>query len=189
MRRAVAALAGLALLASCDPGADEQRWRVDEARLLAVVSEPAEVGAGSSVVVSPVALGPAGPVTDGVSWGRCVRRKPLTELGPVDPGCMRNAPGAVEPLGASPTAALTLPTDACRLFGPDRPDPKPGEPAGRPVDPDLSGGYYAPLRAALGAEQAAGVGGQGERGGGRGAEGLDRAGRVAHAARVDRSEL
>jgi hypothetical protein len=32
------------------------------------------------------------------------------------------------------------------LFGPDRPEPKPGEPAGRATDPDATGGYYQPLR-------------------------------------------
>ena len=43
----------------------------------------------------------------------------------------------------------TLPELACQLFGPERPDPKPGEPAGRPVDPDPTGGFYQPVLAWL----------------------------------------
>jgi hypothetical protein len=37
-----------------------------------------------------------------------------------------------------------VPADACRLFGPERPPGKPGEPAGRAADPDGTGGYYQP---------------------------------------------
>ena len=39
-----------------------------------------------------------------------------------------------------------LPDEGCRLFGPDRPAPKPDEPTGRATDPDPSGGFYQPLR-------------------------------------------
>lgn len=141
--------AALALVAACDPGADDREFLVASPRLLAVAAEPAEAPPGASVRLSAIALGPSGPAADLVGWGRCSRRKPLTDLGPVDPGCMLGAPAALVPLGDGPTADLTVPPDACRLFGPDRPDPKPGEPAGRPVDPDPSGGYYLPLRVAL----------------------------------------
>jgi hypothetical protein len=36
--------------------------------------------------------------------------------------------------------------DGCQLFGPDLPPPVNGQPAGRPADPDETGGYYQPVR-------------------------------------------
>ena len=35
------------------------------------------------------------------------------------------------------------------MFGPNRPEPKPGELPGRPVDPDTTGGYYQPTAAEI----------------------------------------
>jgi hypothetical protein len=43
----------------------------------------------------------------------------------------------------------TLPMDACRLFGPSLPEAMNGQPAGRPVDPDPTGGFYQPISATL----------------------------------------
>jgi hypothetical protein len=40
--------------------------------------------------------------------------------------------------------------DVCKLFGPLRPSPSGGEGAGRPVDPDTTGGFYQPFTARLG---------------------------------------
>jgi hypothetical protein len=146
----------LALLLACDPAGDDRPWFVDAPRLLAVRSEPAEAPPGGTVQLTAFTLGPFGPTGDALRWGRCARRKPLTELGPVDPACLREQPEAWIPLGEAPGVPLSLPPDACRLFGPDRPDPKPGEPAGRPVDPDTSGGYYQPFAVALGSAPSAG---------------------------------
>jgi hypothetical protein len=42
-----------------------------------------------------------------------------------------------------------VPADACTLFGPDTPAPKPGEAPFRPHDPDVTGGYYLPVRVDL----------------------------------------
>jgi hypothetical protein len=47
-----------------------------------------------------------------------------------------------------------MPGSACRDFGPDVPQAKPGEPFGRPVDPDPTGGYYQPLTLFVGDEVA-----------------------------------
>lgn len=149
-------LALLVLLAACDPEADDQPWRVASPRLLAVLAEPAEAPPGAAVQLDAFVLGPEGPAAASLRWGRCARRKPLTELGPADPACLREEPGAWIPLGEGPGASLSLPPDACRLFGPDRPDPKPGEPAGRPVDPDTSGGYYLPFSVHLDRSRSAG---------------------------------
>jgi hypothetical protein len=42
-----------------------------------------------------------------------------------------------------------IPDDACALFGSDTPPPKPGELPQRPRDPDVTGGFYQPMRAAV----------------------------------------
>jgi hypothetical protein len=79
-------------------------------------------------------------------------RKPLIELGPVNPACLRDDDGsgsAVQALGRGFEVSATLPKDACKLFGPLRPPPEEGEPSGRPVDPDVSGGFYQPFVASL----------------------------------------
>ena len=41
----------------------------------------------------------------------------------------------------------TIPVDACSIFGPTPPPPAPGEAPRRPHDPDVSGGFYQPIRA------------------------------------------
>ena len=87
-----------------------------------------------------------------LSWGLCIARKPLTELGPVNPVCIQAPePGAkdIVDLGSAATVTATLPMDACRLFGPSLPEPMNGEPAGRPVDPDPTGGFYQPISVTL----------------------------------------
>jgi hypothetical protein len=39
-----------------------------------------------------------------------------------------------------------VPANTCALFGPDPPPSPPGQPPLRPRDPDVTGGYYQPLR-------------------------------------------
>jgi hypothetical protein len=49
-------------------------------------------------------------------------------------------------IGAGAQVAGAIPDVACRQFGPETPEAMMGQPAGRPVDPDPTGGYYQPLR-------------------------------------------
>ena len=42
-----------------------------------------------------------------------------------------------------------MPGDACKKFGPQPPDVERGKPALRPRDPDVTGGFYQPVRAKL----------------------------------------
>lgn len=149
---------GLAGLVSCDTAPPDVSSQVTETRVLAVVVEPPEAAPGESITASAVVVGPTGELTIApVSWDFCEERKPLSDPGPVSPRCAsgasRGAPLA--PLIADPVATAlpssevavhgVLPYDACRLFGPEQPVPKPGEPAGRPADPDGTGGYYQPI--------------------------------------------
>ncbi len=149
-RSSVGALA--VLLAACVPEFDDDLSQLRQPRILALQSEPAEAKQGAVTLTALVAMPPDAADPGTPDFALCVDRKPLTELGPVSPRCLAGiGPGnsALLPLGAGPSVQATLPADTCRLFGPLRPEPKPGEPAGRPVDPDPSGGYYQPFVSVL----------------------------------------
>lgn len=149
VKRLSAALALLAA-AGCTPDLDDRVSLVKGPRVLAVAATPAEAAPGAEVSFSALYVDPEGERSgDDLSWALCTARRLLTELGPVAPACLVPTSPALVPLGAGTKVAGTLPLDACRLFGPDRPEPKAGEPAGRPVDPDPTGGYHQPVRLRL----------------------------------------
>ena len=137
-----------AALAACSSPLDQRLAIVDSPRVLAIVSEPAEVKPGATVRYGALVASPAGPVLPMTSWALCTAPKPPTEDNAVSDPCL-DSPGALVPIDPS---AATIPANACMLFGPDVP------PGGyRPRDPDPSGGYYQPVRAdASGADLAFG---------------------------------
>ncbi len=133
---------------SCVPAFDDDTSKVTNPRVVAVQSSPAEALEETEVTLTALVVAPEGAAgTSDLNWGLCVERKPLAELGPVDPACLDPQAGdeVLASRGEGLSVTAILPTDACRLFGPKRPEPKPGEPAGRPVDPDPTGGFYQPV--------------------------------------------
>src|SRR4051812_7588163 len=140
-------------LSGCVPTFDDNLPLIDEPTVLAIQAEPAEAAPGKQVQLSALVATPQpNAAAPELSWGLCIARKPLTELGPVNPVCIQapgRAPGEIVDLGSGATVTTTLPLDACRLFGPSLPEPMNGEPAGRPVDPDPTGGYYQPVSVTL----------------------------------------
>jgi hypothetical protein len=130
----------LALLAACDHGLDQRLAIVDEPRVLAVISEPAEAKPRTLVTAHALIAGPDGPIATPPSWAWCAAPKPPTEDNAVSDGCLGE--GQLLPLGTGPTSSGTLPADGCLRFGPDIP---PGTDF-RSRDADASGGYYQPLR-------------------------------------------
>lgn len=145
----LAALSGVA----CVPTFDDNLPLITEPVVLAVQTEPAEVTPGAQVTLTGL-VGTPDPNASSPSlvWGLCTARKPLTELGPVSPTCIQppsSAPDVITDLGRGTSVMATVPADACRLFGPSLPPPMNGEPAGRPVDPDPTGGFYQPVGATL----------------------------------------
>ncbi len=145
MRRRVFALAA-ALVAGCAPEMETDDTRVAPGQVLAVRAEPAEAAPGTPVTLSALVAGPDGSIREAsLIWNVCSVRKTLTEGGAVAADCLDApaelpdagvvdaadaGPAAPAPGGAAPASAavgaevtLTVPKDACRLFGPDPPPP------------------------------------------------------------------
>lgn len=129
----------------CAPELDDRSFLVQEPRILAIQADPPEAAPGTEVAHRLLWAGPDGAEPPELRWAYCSLRKPLAELGPVHPGCLRDEPDALEPLGTGFSVVGAIPRQACRRFGPDLPEPVAGAPAGRPVDPDATGGYYQPV--------------------------------------------
>jgi hypothetical protein len=148
------------LAVACVPEFDDDATRIAGRRVIAIQSTPAEVDlrlvtASRETLVEAVVAEVVDQRADDVEWTLCIDRKPLSELGPVSRRCLESPnPGAdiAVPLGRGASVPAMLPELACQLFGPERPDPEPGEPAGRPVDPDPTGGFYQPVLAWLDGE-------------------------------------
>ncbi len=135
---------------ACVPSLGDDQARIASPRVLAVRAVPAEVKPGQQVTLSALVAAPSGVRVEGgdLEWAMCLARKPLTELGPVAQECIdRFGLGGenFQRLGRGPTVTGVLPADACRRFGPNAPPAEAGGVAGRPVDPDPSGGYYQPV--------------------------------------------
>lgn len=139
----------------CVPEFEDDLSLIDAPRVIAVRAEPAEAGPDEDVTLTALIAEPGGAGTAELDWALCVARKPLTELGPVEQKCVEefgaNSEDLFVELGAGLSVPATLPKDACRLFGPLAPPANEEGEAGRPVDPDLSGGYYQPVLVGEGA--------------------------------------
>lgn len=137
-----------ASLAACVPDVEAADTLVVAQRVLAIRSEPAEAAPRAAIELQALYVGPEGTLQEApLEWSFCTARKSLAELGPVSPLCLADEGDELLLLGEGVAAEGDVPDEACRLFGPDRPPPQMGEPAGRPVDPDPTGGYYQPVRA------------------------------------------
>lgn len=152
--RVAAFLAAVESALSCKPDLNDTVSIVTTPQILAVQSVPAEAAPGKTTQLIALYAGPSGPIDTGaVDWAFCDERKPLAELEPVSPMCLQPSGDWFVPIGDGDTVVGTIPSDACRQFGPDVPQPQPNQPPGRPVDPDPTGGYYQPVRVlAAGAE-------------------------------------
>ncbi|APR84052.1 Hypothetical protein A7982_09401 [Minicystis rosea] len=143
MRASPLLFATLALVA-CEPDVGAPTSLVTSARILAVRADPPEAKPGVEVSYRALVASPTGTVEDpSIDWAFCASPKPLTENNAVSTACLADG---TRPIGG-PSGAIAAPTplDACALFGPD---PPPGD--FRPRDPDVTGGFYQPVRARLG---------------------------------------
>jgi hypothetical protein len=131
---------GLALLLGCRPDFGTRDSLVTHLEVLAVRGEPPEVKPGETARYSLLVATPAGPMPSALAgWAFCTTPKLLTDNGATSAACLSS--GARSIAGGSPDIAAPLPADACALFGPEITS------AGlRPRDPDVTGGYFQPLR-------------------------------------------
>ncbi len=153
------AFALLVAATGCVPDFDTDLTKLTEPRLLAIASTPAEAPSLEEVTLTALVAVPEGATAPRLDWTMCLTRKPLTELGPVAPACLEpdDGSGKVLALGSGQTVQATIDKDVCKLFGPLRPSPQGGEGAGRPVDPDITGGFYQPFAAHWGQTQSLGA--------------------------------
>lgn len=131
------------MVVGCRPDIDDDASRIDRARVLAVRSDPPEAKPNEKVSLTALYTDGSRVVTNApLGWSFCNARRALAEPGPIDPGCLAGT--TATRIGGGGAVPATLSRDACRAFGPDRPFAKPGEPAGRPADPDPTGGFFQP---------------------------------------------
>ena len=129
----------LVFLLGCKPDLGDRDSHIAGLRVLAVRGEPPEAPPGTATSYTVLAATPEGPITTPLaSWAFCATPKLLTENGAVSAAC-RGA--GVRAIADAPTVTATMPTDACSLFGPDV-----SAADLRPRDPDVTGGFYQPVR-------------------------------------------
>jgi hypothetical protein len=133
----------LLLLVACNPTFTDRPSVISGPRLLAVKGTPAEARPGDTVGYTLLVAG-ADPAM--AQWKYCNTPKPLDENNIVAAGCLDSSGPELPPIGSGASVSAALPLNACQLFGPDPPPPMQGKPPLRPRDPDVSGGYYQPLR-------------------------------------------
>src|SRR4051812_17996532 len=94
-------LAASLLSLACVPEFDTDLSQLSEPRLLAIAATPAETQAEKPVTLTALVAGPEGMAAPRIDWTMCLSRKPLTELGPVNPVCLApdDGSGAVQSLG------------------------------------------------------------------------------------------
>lgn len=135
----------LPLLVACNPEFPDRSSSVETPRVLGVQASPAEAVPGASVSYRVLVVDQNGPIDDPeIDWSFCTKSKPLNELNDVASECFGEG-DFVEPFDTGSMARGKLPKSGCAQFGPDIPKTPPGQPPGRPTDPDSSGGFYQPV--------------------------------------------
>lgn len=134
-----------ALVPACKPDFGERESLVDRTQVLAVRIDPPEAKPGEVVSATLLVVSPDGPLdAPAASWAFCATPKLLTENGLVSAACL--TPSGVTPIGdARGSISAALPASGCFDFGPETQSAEV-----RPRDPDVTGGYYVPLRARIG---------------------------------------
>jgi hypothetical protein len=141
------------LLLGCQPVLESAPTLIREARVIAVESEPAETEPGTPVTLRALAVSPAGTLSsEMLSWALCSHGRRVAENDSVAAECLQGeAPwiATVADQPASEVVTALIPADACSTFGSEPLPAEPGEPPHRPADPDVTGGYYQPVRTSI----------------------------------------
>ncbi len=153
----IAATSIITLVSACKPNVGPPISEIKGPAILAVKGAPAEVdpkAADTTVAFEALAVDldgrvPNADITDPLLWSMCDQPKPPTENNSVSARCLDPTafPGVVGTSATTYSAAIG--SDACSVFGPFPPQTPPDQPAIRARDPDVSGGYYQPVRVEL----------------------------------------
>ncbi len=147
------------LFAACEPKVGSPISLINGPAILAVKGVPAEVdptAADSTVNYEALAVdgggrvpAPTADINSPLLWATCSQPKPPTESNSVSTACLdQNAlPGVAG--DSLDTYSAPAPSTACSLFGPQTPPPVGNQPPIRPRDPDVTDGYYLPVRLSL----------------------------------------
>jgi hypothetical protein len=139
----------LVLFAGCRPDFGLPVSVVTEPRILSVQASPPEARPGATVHLTTMAVAPEGPLSSPVDYAFCASPRPLIENNVVSSDCL-GPTGVVTPIASQVQEVdAALPLDGCLNFGPDTPPQMPGQPPLRARDPDITGGYYQPVRVVL----------------------------------------
>src|SRR4051794_30869613 len=110
----------------CRPNIEGRPSLIDQARVIAVQSVPAESAPRDKALVEYTALF-ASPVEDadpsGLAWAYCMTRKPITIIGPAAIECYAPGGKGLVQLGKGTTAEGTIDEQDCAIFGPSPPVP------------------------------------------------------------------
>jgi hypothetical protein len=140
-------LAPLVLAAACKPNLGSPPSVIDGTRILAVRGMPAEAGEGTMVTYDILAVNKMGRIPNpSVGWALCHDPKPPASANAVATSCVDSPDDTMTP---SPTFMAPMPSGDCKVFGPQPPEVMQGKPPLRPQDPDVTGGFYQPVRATL----------------------------------------
>ncbi len=137
---------------SCRPDLGDRDSLVTSARIIAVRGEPPEAKPGAKVSYTLLVASAVERTADpAANWAFCAAPKKLSENNVVSTDCVGE--GNVRPFASGVSiVSAAIPDDACSLFGPEAP------PGGlRPHDPDVTGGFYQPVRAEVDAITAFGL--------------------------------
>jgi hypothetical protein len=120
---------------------------IDGPRILALESEPPEAAPGARSTYRVLAVDPDGALAlDDLTFSYCQTAKRLADNRLASDACAQTIEKALPSAGQG-----NVPSDACARFGPNVP------PTQRAPDPDATGGYYQPIRVALGDLEAVGT--------------------------------
>jgi len=155
----ISALLLFVLVPACKPQVGSPISLISGPAILAVRGEPAEVdpkAADPTVHYEALAVdsagrvpGPTADITSPLLWATCNQPKPPSESNSVSSACL-DQDALLGTAGDSPdTYSAPAPSDSCTLFGPLPPPPVGDQPPIRPRDPDVTGGYYLPVRLSL----------------------------------------
>jgi hypothetical protein len=134
------------MLAACEPNLGNPPSLVTSTRVLAVRGTPPEASLGAMVQFDLLVAGPSGTVSDPpADWAFCTVHNPPANNNIVSNLCLQ-PDGILSIGGPAATTSGVIPMDACQLYGPNVPSPPQGQPPEAPVPPDVTGGYYQPVR-------------------------------------------